>query len=70
MSYPVKVAMSFYPQGGGEVNKWTKMPGVPGVGDTVHYSLSGDPDDSHAWRVLHVSWVHENGVWHAEIGLS
>lgn len=68
----IRVVMSFYTTGR-EQNVWTKMMQVPHAGDSLHYSLTGDPDDSRAWEVMHVSWVCDNfarGVWHAEIGLS
>jgi hypothetical protein len=61
--------MSFYTAGREQV-VWEEMPQVPAVGDTLHYSLTDNDDDSRAWKVIHVSWVRENGLWHAEIGLS
>jgi hypothetical protein len=64
----IDVYMSFYPTTGGEINRRQDMPQVPCTGDTLFYSLSGDPGDSRPWRVIHVAWVHE-GSWHAEIGL-
>jgi hypothetical protein len=63
------VAFSFY-QKGSEMNRWDEMPQIPKVGETVHYSLTGDPNDSRAWSVEHVSWVREDGKWYAEVGLS
>jgi len=67
----ISVALTFYTAGPHslEQTRWADMPQVPAAGDTVHYSLTDDPDDSRAWRVMHVSWAHENGVWHAELGL-
>jgi hypothetical protein len=66
----IKVAFSFY-QKGSETNRWDEMPQIPKVSETVHYSLSDDPDDSRAWLVGHVSWAREPGKdWHAEVGLS
>lgn len=65
----IRVGMSFYTKGR-EQNVWESMPQVPCVGDTVHYNPDFDGDDNcRSWRVLHVSWVREDGVWHAEIGL-
>lgn len=50
-----------------------EMPAVPRVGDTVHLSPTGDPDDSRAWQVFHVSWVTTDdglgSIWHAEVAL-
>lgn len=66
----IRVGMSFYPDRGEEIVMWEWMPQVPATGTTVHYSLSSDPGESRAWRVDHVSWVYDDNVWHAEIGLS
>lgn len=64
-----KVGMSFYTQGRQQV-VWEEMPQIPAVGDTVHYDPDrGNPDDERAWIVTHVSWMNDDGVWHAEIGL-
>ena len=68
----IRVGMSFYPRGREEV-RWVFMPQVPQRGDTLHYSLTDDPDDSRSWTVNHVAWVRKSekwDEWHAEIGLS
>ena len=67
----IDVGMSFYGQGR-EVNCWTTMPQVPTVGDSLHWSATGDPGDSRSWYVFKVSWVCDDqarGLWHAEIAL-
>lgn len=65
----VRIALTFYPKGS-EITRWVDMPQVPNTGDTVHFSLTDNPDDSLPWHVKHVSWVFEDGFWHAELGLS
>jgi hypothetical protein len=66
----IKVAMNFYTEGH-EETKWELMPQVPCHGDTVHYSVTDDPDDSQAWNVFHVSWAldEHSHSWHAEVAL-
>jgi len=72
----IRVALTFYTTGREQII-WEFMPQTPRIGDTVHYSLDGNPDNSRAWRVMNVSWVPDNYMswvsdatrWHAEIGL-
>ena len=67
----IEVALTFYPPGR-EITQYTTMPQVPGVGETLHWSLDGTVAGSRAWHVFAVSWVCENQsreVWRAEISL-
>lgn len=67
----IRVYLTFYTTGR-EQTRDTVMPQVPAAGDSLHWSLTGDEDDSRAWRVMHVSWVcdiQSKSVWHAELGL-
>ena len=80
MTAAIPVSFSYYPKdaGGKEQYFHTQMPQVPRKGETVHLPLSGDPEDSIATTVFHVSWVRDTvdvgitkvHVWHAEVALS
>lgn len=51
------------------------LPVAPRVGETMHYSTTGNEDDSIAWHVSAVSWSQGSehfgavGFWHLEITL-
>ncbi|QHB37787.1 hypothetical protein I5G63_gp046 [Mycobacterium phage Imvubu] len=52
-----------------------RFPAAPAVGQVIHYSTTGNDDDSLAWHVDRVSWCEGTtsfgtpGEWHLEIAL-
>jgi hypothetical protein len=67
----IEVYLTFY-LNAAETTRHTVMPAIPAIGDTLHWSLTGDDGDSRAWRVNHISWVpndQNRSVWHVEVAL-
>lgn len=78
MSDQVRVYATTYRHGDPADNKTHDLgwfPCAPWQGQTLHYSTTGDEDDSRAWVVDRVSWCPGTesfgtvGQWHVEIAL-